>query len=58
MNSPSTHYPFSRLFSLAEHMVRTTVRRVSVNYAALSPNMAQLNASGGDGLKRQGRKIG
>lgn len=39
-------------------MVRTSVRRVSVNYAALSPSMAQLNTSGADGLKRQGRKIG
>lgn len=39
-------------------MTRTSVRRVSVNYAALSPNMSQLNISGTDTLKRQGRKIG
>lgn len=47
-----------RLSSLADHLTRTSVRRVSVNYAALSPNMSQLNMSGTDTLKRQGRKIG
>jgi hypothetical protein len=46
------------VFSLAEHLRKTSIRRGSTTLLSASPTMSQHGLSGSDTLRKQGRKLG